>query len=114
MVQRRRTRAQWEQLVEGWRRSGLTQQAYCERQGISLSRLQHWHRCLREMESPSSGVASATVRLVPIDWVDSEPRIPSLAAGLTLVLRAGMRLEVTPDFDGPTLQRLLALLREAA
>jgi hypothetical protein len=33
-------------------------------------------------------------------------------SGLELVLRSGRRLRIGPDFDGPTLQRLLALLEE--
>jgi hypothetical protein len=44
---------------------------------------------------------------------DEEPTAAASASGgLELVLPAGRLLRVGPGFDGPTLQRLLALLEE--
>jgi len=36
MEWRRRSRNEWQRLVAGWPRSGLTQEVYCARHGISV------------------------------------------------------------------------------
>ncbi len=48
MAQRRRSRAQWRRLVDGWPRSGLRQQGYCDRHGISVGSLRRWQQIFRE------------------------------------------------------------------
>ncbi len=39
---KRRSRRQWQRLVEDWERSELTQAAYCHQKGISVGSLQRW------------------------------------------------------------------------
>lgn len=38
----RRTQEQWESLVSGWQRSGLSRRAYCDRHGVSSGSLRRW------------------------------------------------------------------------
>ena len=38
----------WLDHVEGWRRSGQTQAAYCTEQGLSVNSLAYWLRRLRQ------------------------------------------------------------------
>ena len=67
MARQRRSRGQWRRLVEGWARSGLTQQAHCDRHGISLGSLYRWREIFRE--EGVGGAPAEPVRLVPVELV---------------------------------------------
>mgnify|MGYP006271876415 CR=1 FL=1 len=113
MAERRGSRVQWRQWVEGWPSSGLTQQAYCERHGIAVASLRRWRGIFQAERTGGSGGDAAVERAhrVPVRLVDDEPG-PSPA--LTLVLADGVRLEIGRGFDAATLTRLLDVLRPAA
>ena len=91
-----------------WQRSGLTARAFCEEQGLSEPSFYGWRRTLKERDA-----AKAT--FVPVR-VLAEPRNDAIqqdaGAGLEVVIGRGRVLRIGPSFDGPTLQRLLALLEE--
>ena len=48
---RRRTREQWIEIVDGLSTSGLLQQRYAQRCGVSLSALQYWLKKVRDERS---------------------------------------------------------------
>ena len=99
----------WRTMVRQWRRSGLSVRAFCEEQRLSEPSFYAWRRILRERDSEA-------VRFLPVQ-VTPEPQTSAAAdaaAGrLELVLSGGWRLRIGSDFDTVTLQRLLAVLREA-
>ena len=114
MAHRRRTREQWRRLVEGWSGSGLTQAAYCRRQGVSVASLQRWRERLRREPvagtTPVGASCDGPLRLVPVEVC--ERRAPhSAGAALTVVLDDGLRVEIAPGFDAPTLTRVVSALR---
>ena len=114
MAQRRRDREQWRRLVDGWARSGLTQQGYCDRHGISHASLRRWRQIFRQgCETATAGhvAAAKPLRLVPVELVGGGA---TEAKPLTLLLADGIRIEIAADFDAPTLRRLLGVLRAAA
>ncbi len=117
MAQRRRTPAQWRELVRGWPRSGLTQRAYCERHGISVGSLHRWRERLRDEVTPSDGpVATACrerPRLIPVELAGPESQ-PAGSASLTLVFGDGLRLEITAGCDPGLLGQVVEVLRERA
>jgi transposase len=45
---RQRSRNEWQRLVAGWPRSGLTQEVYCAQHGIPVGSLQRWRRIFAE------------------------------------------------------------------
>ena len=102
----------WRRMMRLWRSSGLSVRAFCEEQGFSQPSFYAWRRTLAERDA-------SAVSFVPVR-VTAEARTPSAADGSTggsagsveLMLDGGRRLRVGPGFDGPTLQRLLALLEE--
>jgi transposase-like protein len=61
-MQSKRTR--WAGHVAAWQSSGLSQSAYCRRQGLSLASFGYWRRQLRTHE-PEADVP-VTQALVPI------------------------------------------------
>ena len=98
----------WRTMVGRWQGSGLSVRAFCQQHGLSQPSFYSWRRTLAVRDAAT--VHFAPVRIVP----DPTPETAADAgrAGLELVLGTGHRLRVGVGFDGPTLQRLLALLAE--
>jgi transposase len=108
---RQRSRNEWQRLAAGWKRSGLTQEVYCARHGISVGSLRRWRRIFAEDAVPGSRASSPVSEFVPVTLV-GEPATPN--AELTLVLTDGLRLEVGAQCQAETLKRVLSVLRESA
>jgi transposase-like protein len=72
---RQRSRNEWQRLVAGWPRSGLTQEVYCARHGISVGSLQRWRRIFAEDAEPGSRASSPVSEFVPVTLV-GEPATP--------------------------------------
>jgi transposase len=107
--QRRSSREQfWHTMVGRWQSSGLSVRVFCQRHGLSQPSFYSCRRTFAVRDAAT--VHFAPVRIVP----DLTPEAAADAgrAGLELVLGTGHRLRVGVGFDGPTLQRLLALLEE--
>jgi hypothetical protein len=68
-VRRRRSAAEWEELVEEWGRSGLDDEAFAAQRGVDRRRLAWWRWRL----SKGSGAKSSTPRLVRVD-MEAEPQ----------------------------------------
>ena len=105
----RRTPDQWSTLVKEYEASGQSQRRFCAERGIGQSTLRYWRRRLEE-----SGISSRRIepRLVPVRVFDDGPS--PAGSGLTLVVRDGLRIELAPEFDNTTLQRLLAAVGTVA
>jgi hypothetical protein len=112
MAWRQRSRNEWKRLVEGWARSSLTQEAYCERHGISVGSLQRWRRILAQGAAPRPQVTAPATEFMPVTLVGDAPAAP--APELTLVLSDGLRLEIGAQCRAETLKRVLAVLQERA
>jgi hypothetical protein len=97
----------WRTMVGRWQGSGMSVRAFCQQQRLSQPSFYWWRRTLAVRDA--SAVRFAPVRIVP------DPPAAATDAGiaaLELVLGTGQRLRVGVGFDGPTLQRLLAILEE--
>lgn len=53
---KRRSPAEWQQLIEAWQASGLSQPAFCRTHAIALSTFRYWRRRLRD-DRPSAASA---------------------------------------------------------
>ena len=109
---RQRSRSEWQRLVAGWPRSGLTQEAYCTRHGISVGSLQRWRRIFAEDAAPQWKAVAPATEFVPVRLICDAPAAPT--AELTLVLTDGLRLEIGPECQSETLKRVLGVLQERA
>jgi len=90
----------WQQHVDRWQVSGLSQQAFCKTHDLSYHRFLYWRRkfegrTTENLEPPSSA-------LVPVIY-----RPPSTAAGLSLVLPSGLELRGLSEDNLPLAQQLL-------
>jgi transposase len=109
---RQRSQHEWQRLVAGWERSGLTQEVYCARHGISVGSLQRWRRIFAEDAVPGSQASSPVSEFVPVTLVSDPPA--TAGAELTLVLTDGLRIEIGAQCQAETLQRVLGVLRDRA
>ncbi|WP_420826355.1 IS66 family insertion sequence element accessory protein TnpA [Rhabdochromatium marinum] len=66
MADRRRTREQWQSIVEGWSNSGLTQAAYCAQQGISVTSFHRWREQLHGCYLSIMSLARLSTELIDL------------------------------------------------
>lgn len=105
-TKRRRTRAEVEQLVAEFHRSGATQKQFCLNHRLALSTLQRYLH-----SGPQKRKTPAPSRLVAVEVAHSSRlREPEVGCGLALVWADGRKLEVQRGFDEATLERLLNVL----
>lgn len=138
MSRHKKYTTEWHRLdaVERWRRSGLSQAAFCRQEGISENSLSNWKQKAlgksvdkaKGKETPSRRRKSASVEVaaaseqaalppLPVAFVPLVPeRKPSNgketgpAAEITF---AGFCLRVFPGVDVDTLRALLQVMKEA-
>ena len=90
------------ELLGEYHRSDLTQRAFADWKGLSLSSLSLWLRKARERGGREVTVESP--RLVPVRLRQSS------GAGFELVISGGAILRIPADFDEDALRRLLEVL----
>ena len=96
----------WRRMVRQWRSSDLSARAFCAERGLSEASFYGWRRTIIQRDA-------GALRFVPVHVVpEQQPLAPDKGGGLELVLPQGRRLRIEPNFDAPTLKRLLALLEE--
>jgi transposase len=96
----------WRGMVARWRRThGQSIRAFCTEHGLSEPSFYAWRRTIAERDRQTAREDELPT-FVPL-------RVAPTSAGLEVVVGPGQIVRVPPDFDAATLQRLLAVLREA-
>src|SRR5271169_5079374 len=109
---RRRTRAEVQQLVAEFVSSGMRRSEFCQSRGLSFSTLDCHLKNLR-WKRRRKPIFSAG-RLVPVKLAARKsPKQHEPSCGLAVVLTRGCRIEVHPDFDTSTFERLVGILERA-
>src|SRR5271165_2045732 len=109
---RRRTREEIQQLVAEFVSSGMRRTEFCRSRGLSFGTLNR-HLKKRRWKRKSRR-ASSVGRLVPVELAARKsPTQHEPSCGLAVVLSGGHRIEVHPDFDTNTLERLVSALERA-
>jgi len=106
---KRRTRAEVQELVAGFVSSGMRRSEFCRSRGLSFSTLDR-HLKKRRWKRRRKPVSSAR-RLVSVELAANKSPTPhEPSCGLAVMLPGGRRIEVHPDFDTNTLERLVSAL----
>jgi hypothetical protein len=109
---KRRTRAEVQQLVAEFVNSGLRRSEFCQSRGLSFSTLDRHLKKLR-WKRRRKPISSAG-RLVAVELAARESaKQHEPSCGLAVVLPGGLRIEVHPDFDANTFERLVGILERA-
>ena len=109
---------QWSKHIEGWKKSGLTQPRYCERESISYDTFKRW----RQRLGPNRGLRCAAPGFVPVRvarvnvarTMSAEP-VPTFARasshrGAEIRLSNGRAIALGRELDEVDLGRLIRLL----
>jgi len=99
IAKRRWTEAEAQTILEAQRRSGQSLLAFARRHGIGSHRLYDWRRRLG-----GTGVAA---RFLPVTVKATAVEAPE---AITILLRGGRAVRVTPGFDDQMLARVVEVL----
>jgi len=109
---KRRTRAEVQQLVAEFISSGMRRTEFCQSRGLSFSTLDRHLKKLRWKRGRKPN--SSAGRLLPVELAARKSLMPQEpSCGLAVVLPGGRRIEVHPDFDTGTFERLVSILERA-
>ena len=107
---KRRTRAEVQKLVAEFVNSGMRRSEFCRSRGLSFGTLNR-HLKKQRWKKRRSRAASSAGRLVPVELAARKsPMQHEPSCGLAVVLPGGRRIEVNPDFDTNTFERLVSAL----
>ena len=99
--------AYWHRACRQWERSGLRQEEFCRRHGLSVWSLRWW-RCELKRRNRQDHEKKGKPLFVPVRVVE-----PSANAGaLEVELRGGRIIRIRRDFDPGLLRKLIAALEE--
>jgi len=114
--------SEWAEWVEQWRGSGLSQRAFCRRQGLALATFNRKAVALVG-KSVRSGVASEPSEEPP-HWLEVRmsglrggrvgESSGSLGEGFEVALDGRWRVRLGPQFDAEGLRRLIGVLESFA
>jgi hypothetical protein len=98
-------RARWQDRVNEWQASELSQKAYCEQHHLGLASFRRWCGIFRaEQSSMPEGNDATGVTFLPVSLQSS--KTPSL----TIRLNEDVRIDVAPGFDPVTLRQVIQAL----
>lgn len=99
-VRRRRSAAEWQQLIGEWQVSGQSQRVFCEQRGLSLQTFTSWKHKL------NNNGRGSVCQLVPVDVVACADHTGTVEVLLT----NGRVLRVAGGCEAAVLSRLAAAL----
>src|ERR1035437_10548722 len=106
---KRRTRAEVQQLVAEFVSSGMRRSEFCRSRGLSFGTLDR-HLKKRRWRGKRRSVP-ADGRLVPVELATKESTAAHKpSCGPAAMLSGGRRIEIHPDFDTNTFERLVSAL----
>jgi hypothetical protein len=92
-----------QEILDLWRRSGMSMAAFARSRGLELSRLARWRKRLSAGESPSPGFHRVRV-------VESLAAPEPAGQGVEVLVVGGRRVAVRPGFDGDLLAEVIRIL----
>ena len=102
----RQGRDYWSRQVAGWRRSGQSKKAYCEKHGLSYWSLRYW---VEKLSPPAGPAAPKEQRLVELEPVAAA----AASAPIELVVGERYVLKLWPSMRAAQLREVLAALEGA-
>ena len=95
-------RQRWSERIQHWKRSDLTQKAFCKQHQIGLASFQRWRGIFSKEGKPKATPAT----FLPVNIVQSV-----CAPSLALSLGEGLRIEIPVGFDPVMLKQVVHTLR---
>ena len=101
--------ALWQQRIEDWEASGLSQVVYCQRNGLKHATFAYWRK-----RFPTDRSSAQRLRLVAIDTARAPAPSSTVAKPdpIFTVQVGGLRVEVQQGYDPSLLIQLVRTLQE--
>jgi transposase-like protein len=98
----------WQNLINEWTNSGLSQAAFCRTRGIAHSNFFNWRKRLSQQKS----LPAPTSLFAPIEIKQEESKLckVSLSTPVVLLLKNNVRLEITSSIDKAALKLVFDVL----
>jgi hypothetical protein len=96
----------WQGHHQVWQTSGLTQRAYCEREGLSFSMFDKWRRRARAGQVTKLAATPKAIKLIP-----AHMQIPHAACDIELRSPSGWQIRLN---TAHSLDAVVSLLRQLA
>ena len=99
--------ASWQEHIQSWEQSGLSQKAYCRAQSLGLSTFGYWRRKINHGSEDRP-------RFYPLTVMPSlEKQIKEPCGGLQLIIgEKRFLIEISNDFSEQALKRLIVTLEQ--
>ncbi len=85
-MRQKQNEAYWQEQLDGWRQSGLTQSAYCVKHGLNVKTFNRWHN--KTVQRQTTKEASLT--LVPVQVAELGAR-----SMVRIISPGGWRIELS-------------------
>lgn len=100
-LQKTHTQGLWKKHSEAWKASGITQQAYCEQEGISYRSFVYQHNRLM-----------GQTKKAPLNFIEAKLESAVMShpvSGLELMLPNGIRISIGVEVNPVVLQTVLSV-----
>ncbi len=111
MTTRAENRERWGEIVERFRRSGMTKSAFARQEKLRLKDLENWHYRLTRAKPGPRGVKSQPLRLVPVA-VQASKSVVARAAGQVAIDIQALRITVDLEADPAWVAQLVVAVRK--
>lgn len=113
----------WQAHRVAWQSSGLSQRAYCQREGLSFSAFGYWRSRVKarvEARLPAFVPVLIEAPAVKAEAAEGvvgsgapEPISPGLGTGVEIRLKSGRTIVVSEHFDEALLARVIRIVEQA-
>ena len=100
-----RRRRLWSERIASWKKSGISQRAYCEQHQLALGTFAYWRGRLKKLEA---GDHTGKPRFLPVTLKQQSH------ASFTLLINGRHQLEIQSDFDPDLLNKIVQALQQVA
>ncbi|MFK0569954.1 IS66 family insertion sequence element accessory protein TnpA, partial [Endozoicomonas sp.] len=110
MTHQNATQEQWQQRIDSWQDSGLSQAGWCRQNGVKSSQLGYWKKKLWAEDntaSPSNTISA----FVPVSRAKSQDRVYEESPPLTVSLPNGLSVSGIDQHNLALAGQLIGLLR---
>jgi hypothetical protein len=112
----------WQAHRVAWQSSGLSQRAYCQREGLSFSAFGYWRSRVKAMgQAPLPAFMPVLIEAPAVKAEEAEgavgsgspaPISPGLGAGVEIRLKSGRTIVVAEHFDEVVLARVIRVVEQ--
>lgn len=95
----------WENQIERWEASKLTQAEFCRRNGFKSSKFLYWKSKLRKSQKSDISFVQ-----IPVGATNELKRYESNVSPIRIIIHDRFQVEIEPAFDPGTLHRLIYTL----